>query len=695
MAMMAKMRNLAPVFIITVGVLFVLFMIISDSNVMEVFGARTNNVGSVNGENISYVEFNKFFEQQMQARKDQLGRDLEDTEMDQVREQSWEAIVTQKLIADQIDKMGITVSDDEVREVILGNDPPEFLKQNFIDSTGNFNRALYDQAIQDPRNREPIVQAEEYVRQTKLSEKLQSMITASITVSESELKRKFIDQNITMEAVYALVDINKMPDAEFNVSEDELKDYYNKNLDKYVIKPQRRLKYVVFQTVPSADDSGNVLQGLENVVTNLKKDTSGFQSYVEIYSTEPYSKDTLSIQDFGSEASNLVQAASPGTVIGPVASPQGYAVYNFIGKVPSSETMVKVSHILINQFGSDEKNLEKANEIFNLINSGADFSKIALEYSADPGSAQRGGDLGWFGKGAMVPEFEKASFSGKVGELQKPVKTNYGYHLLKVTGKTSDKYVVEKIVNPVKISASTRDALYNAAKDFEYLADKNDFESEAELMQYQVQETPPFVEESYSIPGIGVNNNLLKFAFDGSLNDISPVHKISSGYVVAKISEIIKEGAQEFEKIKEQIKPAVIKEKKIQKAAGIAEDIAKKINGNISNASKLSNFVTVDSTGSFSGLGSIRNIGKDYAFIAKAQELEMNKVSAPFKGNRGYFIIQVLKRTPFDQSSYEMQKDVIRQTILQEKKSSFFSQWLINIKKEADITDNRYMFYGY
>src|SRR3989337_1022727 len=100
-----------------------------------------------------------------------------------------------------------------------------------------------------------------------------------------------------------------------------------------------------------------------------------------------------------------------------------------------------------------------------------------------------------FGKGAMVKEFEDAVFKGNVGTIQKPVKTNYGYHIIKVTGKTDKKFVVEMIINPVTISASTKDAIYSKAKDFSYIADKNDFEKEAELMNYKVQETSPFVED--------------------------------------------------------------------------------------------------------------------------------------------------------------------------------------------------------
>jgi peptidyl-prolyl cis-trans isomerase D len=695
MAMMAKMRSLAPAFIIIVGALFVLFMIITDSNVLEGLGARTNNLGSVNGEDITYVEFNRYLEQQIQARRDQTGSDLEETELDQLREQTWDALITQRLIADQFDKMNIIVTDEEIRDIILGDNPPDFLKQNFIDSTGRFNRALYDQALLNPANREPVLQAEEIVRQNRLSEKLQSMISAAVNVSEQEIRQRFIDQNLRMSAEYALVDINKIPDAEFTVTDAELKNYYNKNVSKYKVQAQRKLKYVIFPTTPSTEDTNNVIRSLENVIASMKRDTSEFSYYADIYSAEPFSRDTLSIKDFSPAATAELTNAQPGTIIGPVESPSGYAIYNFIRRVPSSETLVNTSHILINQFGTDDRNLEQANMIYNRLAAGEDFSELARQYSTDPGSAKNGGDLGWFGKGEMVPEFEKAAFEGKTGVVQKPIKSSYGYHIILVKGRTTDNFVVEKIVNPVQTSATTRDDMFNAARDFEYLAEKNSFEKEAELMNYNVQETPHFVKDSYSIPGIGVNKNLLNFAFNNDVNHISPVHRIPSGYVVAKISEVIKEGAQDFEQIKEQLKPAVIREKKFEKARSIAADISSKSGGDLRKAAELSEYVLTDSTGSFTANGSIRGIGRDYAFAAKAQQLDLNVISEPVRGNRGYFLIRVTERSPFDQASYEMQKEGLRENMLQEKRSTFFTQWLQSLKNEAKIVDNRHMFYGY
>ncbi|HQF41656.1 MAG TPA: SurA N-terminal domain-containing protein, partial [Ignavibacteriaceae bacterium] len=199
------MRSLAPAFILTVGGLFVLFMVISDSNVLEALGGgRTNNIGSVNGEDITYQEFQTAVDQQVENQKKQTGQDPDETQLDQIRDQVWDAIVTEKVFAQLIKKYGITITDQEIKDAILGENPPDFLKQNFIDSLGNFNRQLYEQAIFDPQNKAALIQAEEYIRQSKLTQKLQSMVLASVNVGEDEVERRFIDQNTNIEADYIL-----------------------------------------------------------------------------------------------------------------------------------------------------------------------------------------------------------------------------------------------------------------------------------------------------------------------------------------------------------------------------------------------------------------------------------------------------------------------------------------------------------
>ncbi|MFO7445368.1 MAG: SurA N-terminal domain-containing protein [Ignavibacteriaceae bacterium] len=626
--MMAKMRSLAPAFIITVGALFVLFMVVSDSNVLEALGGRSNNVGSVNGDEITYNEYSALLEQQREAQRSQTGQEIEDEQMEQFRDQVWDALITQKLLERQIEEFGITVGEDEIRDVILGENPPAFLKQNFIDSAGNFNRSFYEQAMFDPRNKEALIQAEEYVRQQRLNEKLQSLLLATVTVSEAEIKRKFIDQNISINAQYALADVNQMPDSIVSVNDDELKEYYNANINKYKIEAQRKLKYVLFSRSASAEDSSFIKRTLREIIDNFTKDSVNFQETVEMYSSFEYSKDTLVPTRIPAEALDQLVKASKGDVIGPVSGPQGMAVYHYLDAVPSDETYIKASHILINQHGSDEKNLEEATKVYNQIAGGASFEELAKERSASPEGQTNGGSLGWFGKGMMVPEFEAAAMKGQIGVLQKPVKTNYGYHIIKTTGRTNSKFVLESAIAQVKASASTIDAQYNTAADFAYLAEKNDLEQEAKLLDYNVQESPPFVKGSFVVPGLGQNKRLVEFAFENSLNTISNrPFTVTAGYVVVKVSDVINEGVRPFDEVKDQIKPQVVKAKKFEKAKQIIENVKKKVNGNLAEAPNTAKHVIYNQTGNFTPAGTVPTVGRDYAFIEKALNLDLNKVS--------------------------------------------------------------------
>lgn len=696
MGMMAKMRNLAPVFIITVGALFVLFMVISDSNVLEAIGGRTNDVGSVNGVDISYQEFQQAVERQREQQKQQTGNDIPEEQFDQFRDQVWETLVTEKLIEQEVQRLGITVSDEEIKEIILGDDPPAFLKQNFIDSLGRFNRELYEQAIFDPQNEKVLLQAEEAVRQTQYRQKLQSLLEAGITVSENEVKRKFIEQNTYMDGKFALFANALFPDSIFKPTENELKNYFDDNPDKFKINAQRKISYVLFRNEPSRADSMMVIKSLENVKKTAEGDTSDFKYFVDIYSETPYSLDTLTASGLSEDAINLLKQAKVGSVVGPVPSQTGgFVLFHLVNVLPSKDRFVKASHILVSQMGDDAANLAEANRIYTELIKGADFKQMAINNSKDPGSAKMGGNLGWFGKGNMVKEFEDACFSAKIGEIQKPVKSSFGYHIILVTDQSSNKYVVEKITNAVKESATTRDAKFTAANDFAYLAQKNGFEKEAELMGYKIQESGSFTMKSPAIPGVGANKRLVSFAFENGLNSVSEVHRMPNGYIVAKVSEVIAEGLEKFEDQQPKVRQLYVVEKQFEKSRELAIEVMKKANNDIDKVTQIDPRIQVGSTGRFNASGSIPLLGKDNAVIYTALSMKAGETSEPIKGLRGYVVLHLNEKTPFDSTAFQNQSATLRTTLFQEKKSVSLNSWLTEIKEKANITDNRHLFFGY
>ena len=668
-------------------------MILSDSKVTDLIGKQKQNVGSVDGDDITYQDYSNTVDN-FRKRQEQSGQTIDESQMDYFRDQVWDYMVSQKLLDNKIKQYGIIVTDDEVRNALLGPNPPSMLKQQFTDSTGKFNRQAYDNAMRDPRNKKVVIEVEEGIKQQLIQQKLQDYLSASVGVSNDEVKEEWIKQNVKIKTNFIAVNIANFPDADFKITDEEIKNYYDSHSEDFKIEAQRKLKYVNFRRLPSQNDTLLVMNNLTAIVAKLKKDTTSFKKYVEIYSERPYSKDSIAIGSIPVNAREALIKGKIGDIVGPFITYDGGIVYRLIDKVKSKNEQVRASHILIKLSGDDKADQKKANDIYNELMKGANFETVAKQKSQD-GSASQGGDLGWFGKGQMVKAFEDAAFSGKIGVIQKPVKSQFGYHIIKVTDKANQDVVVEKIVNKIQISNATSDKLSADAQDFQYIAKRDGFESEAKMMKYTVLETPPILEDAAMIPGIGSNESLVKWAFDNKTGEISDVYKMPSGYIVAMVSDVIKPGVRKFEEVKPMIKNLIIKEKKFAKALSVMSDISSKIgiSGEASIAKSVFPNVRIDTTAEFTTAGNIPGIGRDYAFSNYAVKGEIGKWSKPIKGESGVYLIKVTSRTQIDQTTMNTQMAALKKQLFDQKKSRFFGQWVQDLKKNAKIVDDRHLFY--
>jgi parvulin-like peptidyl-prolyl isomerase len=693
MGMMAKMRSLAPWFIITVGGLFVIFMVLSDSKIGDIIGRQSNFVGSINGEEISYQEYSQLYESYRQYQLQTSGQEVPESQLEVLRDNVWQNIVRQRLMTTKIEEYGITVSDEEVRESLLGPNPPASVTQYFIDSTGIFNREAYEAAIYNPQNKQAVLQLEDQVRQELLQSKLQNQINASIIVSDEEIKQRFLDQNIKMNADYVVVNWSTINDSVITFTDADIEDYYNKNKNNYKIESQRKIKYVLFERKATPGDSAGLRDNLSEIMKDIASDTSSFKTFVEIYSEQPYSRDTLQLSKIPQGAQSAIENGKKGDILGPLLTNEGYAVYRIADTKRSKEEIVRASHILIKSEDPDDNS--EAMKVYNDLIGGADFAETAIELSQDPGSGAIGGDLGWFGKGQMVREFENAAFKGRIDRIQKPVKSQFGWHIIKTTGKSNTDYVVEKIVNKIEPSATTIDQLFENASDFAYLADRDGFDMIVDELGYQVVESAPFTEDSRSIPGLGSNKALIKFAFDNSTGSVSEVYRVTSGYTAVMVSEEIDAGFKPIDEVRTSIESNVKREKKKEKALEIAGDIRSKIGdlGDLNIANEIYPNSKVASVNNFTPSGTVPTLGREYAFASIASEMNINEVSDAFMGNRGGFIVKLTSKTNFDSTAYSIQKNGLRDNILQQKRSRLFSDWLSSIENEADIEDNRHLFY--
>ncbi len=696
---MARMRSLAPWFIISVGVLFVLFMVLSDANITQIFRQQRQVIGSVDGKEITYQEFAKRVEFERNNLERQ-GRKIAESQMNDLRQQVWDAMVNEILIDNKIKEYGIEVSDQEVVDQLLGPNPPQFVQQYFLDSNGVFNRELYDMALRDPKNKEAVLQLEDMVRRNLVQQKLTDYLFAAVQVSENEIKDKFVQDNISMTAEYAAISFNTIPDSMISFNDDYARKYYEKHKNDYRQEESRKIDFVLFELKPSKSDTSDIINNLSAIIKKMKDEKGEFKTYAEIYTDEnhPYSLDTVSITQIEPEARELIKNAKAGDIIGPVLTRKGAIVYHLVKKVKAKEPVVRASHILVRALGKGVQDMsakKEAYDIYKKLKAGADFAEMAKEKSKDPGSASRGGDLGWFGKGQMVKPFEKVAFSAKVGVVQKPVKTRFGYHIIKVTDKLKNDFVIEKIVNEIKPSATTQDRIYNKANDFSYLAKKNDFVKEAELMKYKIQKSGVMRKDITAIPGLGASRSIVDFVFANNLGTVSDVFKVDKGYVVFKISEIKPEGIRTFDEVKASVNSAAKRELKIDKAMELAKEARAKIgtSGNLELAKEVWPDTKIAKIGNVKVGKTIPTIGRDFAFSEYCYIGKLNEVSEPVRGVRGAYLIKVTQRTPFDKNAYDIQRTSILENLMRTKQREFLNSWIQSIKKEAKIVDERYKFY--
>jgi peptidyl-prolyl cis-trans isomerase D len=375
MPVMTRMRAMSKYFIIIIGGLFILFMIIGDTKIMDIFGRHQNIVGSINGKDISIQEFSKRLEEYRRQYREQNKVDIDDDNLDQLRDQLWDEFIYKTLTQQQIDKFNIVVTDKEVNDQLFGPNPPDFLKRQFIDSAGTFRRDIYDQALKDPRNKEILVTVKDALKEQLFAEKLQAVINGASLPTAGEIKRRFIDQNLKMTADYAFVDINLFPENTINVTNDDIKKYYEDHPEKFSVDAQRKLAYVVFPVQASKADSESTRQTLQNLAELAANDTLSLDSLSKTYAGLQVVKDSSDISAFPVEVTKNVLDAKKGQIVGPLATQTGYALYQFSKTEELKEPAIRASHILIT--GTDTASAIEAERIFKELKGGANFEELA------------------------------------------------------------------------------------------------------------------------------------------------------------------------------------------------------------------------------------------------------------------------------------------------------------------------------
>jgi peptidyl-prolyl cis-trans isomerase D len=362
------------------------------------------------------------------------------------------------------------------------------------------------------------------------------------------------------------------------------------------------------------------------------------------------------------------------------ADPSANLSYIFFEKKPSQADEDEIKERLV--------------EIKQEITEGEDFAGMAEDYSEDVGSGKDGGNLGWFGKGAMVAPFEQTAFSLEPGEMSEPVKTQFGWHLIKVEekrGEGEDQEVrASHILLKITASDATLDILKETSEDFADRVRKSDLTEMAEEESLSVSETGWFSQKGH-IPGIGRNVQVDEFAFENDEGTVSELIETARGFYVFQIKEKRPAGISTLDQVQEVIRGKLSQTMADSLAYDKAQKILTEIKGgeSLKKAAEESN-ATYANPEAFTRNSPPQQTGRSPEFIGAAFSLtEPNQVSPPVKARQGTFIIQLVSRAPVDDSAYVAVKDSISFVVLQKKQGEAYQDWFTQVKTQADIKDFR------
>lgn len=668
-----------------------------------------NTVGEIAGSTITLEEYQAAIQERENNYILNFGRQPGERERPLLQQQAWDYLIAQKAIMPEYEKLGAKVTTDEIWDLIQGKNVDENVKSSFVDSAGNFDRTRLMQYINQfnaPAPLEPNALAsyqegkyrwQTFQRDLGLGRerlKYENLLVMTNYVTQAEAERDYHAQNDVAEVKYLYIPFYAISDSAITVSDSDLKAYYNRHQQKYKVGQTRNLSFVTFPVQASATDSVKIREDLDKIAADFKTVTE--DSVFAITQSEgqtPYTKYYLST--LPAFLSNQKETLAAGQIFGPFQEGNAYKVYKVVKTGTDTVGNAKASHILIRWADETEASKktakEQARKILAEIKGGADFAAEARDHGTD-GTATQGGDLGYFTSGQMVKPFEDAVFSAKkTGVLNDVVETQFGYHIINVTNLADyTSYTIASVELNITPSDETQNEAYLKAQTFASdLAGVDAFKEKAKKENLSVVDANDLGTGERRISSLGEARQMVTWLFrDAKTGKVSDVFDLDASYSVAVMTGEIESGVKAFDKVKEEITPAVKNELKGKK-------ILEKLSGQKGTVEEVAAAFGADATvNSSSDLkfnsNTLPSVGLDPVAVGKAFSLENGKRTAPFIGENGVLIVELQNKTIAPAvGDYEMFKVQLLQGLNGRSALGIADA----IKEGANIQDERFKFF--
>ena len=671
---------------------------------------QRQQIGEVLGNKINVQEFQSLVDEYQEVLKMSQNVDnLTEEQLNSLKDEVWSSYVNEQIVASEAGKIGLTVTDEEMQNIMKEGTNPMLLRSPFVNQqTGRFDATMltkfladYKKNASNPQLAESYQKIYQYwqfiekqLRTQTLAQKFQALIANSLISNPVSAKMAFEGQTQESDVELASIAYSTVNDNDVQVTESDLKAKYDsqKEMFKQTVET-RDIKYVAYQVLASAADRQALMATMKEASEKLQSGASPAEVVRKAQSQFPYTGIAATRKAYPSDIAAKLDSMSVGQTssVFETKSDNTLNVVKLLSKVQMPDS-IEYRQIQVGGATLDEVR-KTADSIYTALKAGANFEELAQKYGQT-------GDKQWLTsamyENSNAMDEESKNYLNSINTLAvndvKNLEFSQGNIVLQVTARKAmvDKYDAAVVKHTIDFSKATYSDAYN--KFSQYVSENKtieDLEKNAEKFGFKVQERKDMFNSEHNVVGLRATREAMKWIFDAKVGEVSPLYECGSNdnLLVVALTKVNPIGYRSLSDVQELVKPEVIRDKKFEqikaKFAGVADIAAAKAKGARIDSVKQITFSApafVQATGS-----------SEPALAGAVAALKQGDFSkALVKGNGGAFLFRVIKKAQREGATFD-EKAMERQ--LSQRAQQAAGRFMQELYQKANVVDNRYLFF--